>query len=114
MRKSILVVEHEPLVRDVIAAQLRSAGYDVVTADDAGNACLLLEKTALDLVFYDPPSPNGNSGAIPAGLLQEAAKGVAVVLAGSQPTLDEHTVRVAKPFSVRQVLEAVRGLIPLA
>ena len=61
MGASILVVEDEPAIQDLIALQLTMAGYNVLRADDAEAAQHILRETLPDLVMVDWMLP-GQSG----------------------------------------------------
>lgn len=61
--ETILVVEDEPLVRDLVVAQLRRLGYAVLEAHDGPSALAEIERNArIDLVFSDLVMPGGMSG----------------------------------------------------
>ncbi len=49
----ILVVDDEPGLRLLYAAELEDEGYDVVTAEDCATAAAALEKEVIDLVVLD-------------------------------------------------------------
>ena len=53
MGGSILVVEDETAVRDLLAANLQRAGYKVMTAGDVPQAEALVRDTRPDLVLLD-------------------------------------------------------------
>ena len=54
---TILVVDDEPLIRDVIVDLLRDEGYTVVTADDGRVALELVQREAPGLVLMDVMMP---------------------------------------------------------
>jgi nitrogen regulation protein NR(I) len=56
-RKQILVVDDEPNLRRVLAAQLERDGYDVHTAEDGEQALGLLREHHIDLVITDLRMP---------------------------------------------------------
>lgn len=59
----ILLVEDDVMVRDLIAGQLQSLGYSVVTAFDANDALQrLTEHKSFDLVITDVMMPGGING----------------------------------------------------
>jgi CheY-like chemotaxis protein len=61
--KTILVVEDQPDVRDVIEASLADLGYKVLTATDGVDARRVLEsEETIDLLLTDLVMPNGVSG----------------------------------------------------
>ncbi|MDD5595430.1 MAG: response regulator [Candidatus Omnitrophica bacterium] len=53
MAKEILVVDDEPDIRDVGTVRLKHLGYKVVSAVDAEEALVLLEKNIPDLILLD-------------------------------------------------------------
>jgi DNA-binding NtrC family response regulator len=57
-RKQILVVDDEPNLRRVLAAQLARDGYDVHTAEDGAQGLAFLEEHHIDLVITDLRMPN--------------------------------------------------------
>jgi PAS domain S-box-containing protein len=61
--ETVLMVEDDPLVRDHVAAQLRSLGYRVVVARDGREALTLLtERPDVELLFTDIVMPGGMNG----------------------------------------------------
>jgi PAS domain S-box-containing protein len=61
--EAVLVVEDDPDVRQLAAAQLRSLGYQVLEAPDGASAVTLLEGGArIDLLFTDVVMPGGMNG----------------------------------------------------
>ena len=57
MPRSILIVDDEPSIRKVLAAQLKRAGYGVTAAANGAEAISLLEDTPFDLVISDLKMP---------------------------------------------------------
>ena len=53
MGGSILVVDDEPAVRDLLSANLQRAGYKVMTAGDVPQAEALVRDTRPDMVLLD-------------------------------------------------------------
>ena len=61
--ETILAVEDDRMVRDYVAAQLRSLGYAVIPASNAAEALAILDGgAALDLLFTDVIMPGGVDG----------------------------------------------------
>lgn len=62
--EKILLVEDDEMVRDYVLAQLRSLGYQVVSASNGSDALEKLEQQgdAFDLLFTDLVMPGGMSG----------------------------------------------------
>ena len=57
MPRSILVVDDEPSIRKVLAAQLKRVGYGVTAAADGAEALSLLSERPFDLVISDLQMP---------------------------------------------------------
>jgi CheY-like chemotaxis protein len=60
--ETILVVDDNPDIRQMVAAQLTDIGYQVVEADDAFDALERLETTHVDLLFTDMVMPGEMNG----------------------------------------------------
>jgi len=62
-RETVLVVEDDPLVRQIVVRQLTSLGYTVLEATDGPSALEVLSSPRdIDLVFTDLVMPNGMTG----------------------------------------------------
>lgn len=62
LRRHILVVEDEPLLRDLLAKSIEAAGFDVSTAANAADAKRVLKNSDPDAMVLDielGPGPNG-------------------------------------------------------
>src|SRR5690349_446212 len=60
-RYTLLLVEDDPDIRDILTALLREHGFDVVAAGDGDEAIRLLADRRVDLLFTDIVMP-GMSG----------------------------------------------------
>ncbi len=120
MAGSILVVESEAAVRDMVATNLQSAGYRVSCAGDVPHAESLVRETRPDLVLLDWGSP-GIPGLTFARRLRSDARtrDVSIVMmsnrtdeedkiAGLEGGADDY---VCKPFSCRELLARVKAVI---
>ncbi len=58
MAKRVLTVDGSRTMRDMVGFTLRSAGFEVVEAEDGMKALTLLEGTTVDLVITDVNMPN--------------------------------------------------------
>jgi CheY-like chemotaxis protein len=56
-KREVLVVDDDPSVRETIAMQLMSAGYDVAAAEDGFGALLQLRKMLPDVIVSDLNMP---------------------------------------------------------
>jgi DNA-binding NarL/FixJ family response regulator len=84
----VLVIEGEPVLRDLVAEILAGSGYEALTADSLEQAARLLDREQVDLVLADEQA---------ARLLGEAHRGPAVAL--------------AKPFTASELLSKVAAAL---
>ena len=119
---TLLVVEDEPLVRDLIVRVLGRVGYSVVVAPTGGAALSILESgvTPIAAVVSDVVMP-GMTGTELAKVVVERFPGTGMVLLSgyTAETLDlvevlERGARfLTKPFSADQLARAVASAIPV-
>lgn len=120
MNAKILIVEDEPAIRELIAVNLRHAGYKVSEAETAEAAHTLLDAGLPDLVLLDWMLP-GQSGIDFARKLRAEARTAKLPivmltaraqegdkLQGFDVGADDY---VTKPFSPRELLARVRALL---
>jgi two-component system phosphate regulon response regulator PhoB len=116
----ILIVEDEPAIRELIAVNLRHAGYTVSEAETAEAARIQLDAGLPDLVLLDWMLP-GQSGIEFARKLRAEARTAKLPivmltaraqegdkLQGFDVGADDY---VTKPFSPRELLARVRALL---
>ena len=114
---TVLVVDDEPIVRDVVVRYLRREGYSTLEADDGDRARTMLERNTPDLVVLDVMLP-GTDGLelcrwirsrseLPVILL--TARGEeADRIVGLELGADDY---VTKPFSPRELAARVRTVL---
>jgi PAS domain S-box-containing protein len=116
----VLLVEDEPDVLDFVARLLRTAGYHVVTAPDAGKALELLRGGLVcDLLLTDVGLPGGMSGVELAREARKLDPGLKVVLASGYAyehleksgAITEDLPLVFKPFVRRELLSRLRAAL---
>src|SRR3954469_22766224 len=56
-KKQVLIVDDEPNLRKILAAQLSRDGYDVLTADDGEQGLSMLREHHIDMVITDLKMP---------------------------------------------------------
>ena len=69
-KKQVLIVDDEPNLRKILAAQLSRDGYEVMTAEDGEQGLLMLRENHIDLVVTDLKMPKVDGMT----LLREAMK----------------------------------------
>jgi CheY-like chemotaxis protein len=112
----ILVVEDEPLVRDLIAGELRDLGFTVIEARSGGEA---LERIAahpeIDLLFTDILLGGGPSGWDVAIAFRAVAPDRPVIYASAYAPGPHRRVPASvyldKPYLPLQVIQAMRLLL---
>jgi len=115
---SVLVVEDEDDIRNLVALNLRRAGFRVLTASDGARALALAREHVPPVVLLDLMLPDMSGTEICAALRkEEATRGVYVIMvtarteesdriAGFEVGADDY---VSKPFSVRELVLRVRA-----
>ena len=119
---TILVVDDEDVVRELVARTLRDAGYRVVEASHGGGAIGLLERrsNAVDLVICDLVMPVLGGREV-AEWLREHSPAVPVLFVSGYPRayLEAHHLydpavpMLRKPFLPSRLLEAVEEQVTL-
>jgi DNA-binding response OmpR family regulator len=114
----ILLVEDEPLVRDLVALNLRHAGYTVDTAEDYESGLGLLKRGPYDAAVIDVMMPGGDGlqmvtharGAnVPTPIIILTARNeTQAKVRGLDAGADDY---MTKPFDVVELMARVRALI---
>ncbi|MEX2048171.1 MAG: response regulator, partial [Gemmatimonadota bacterium] len=118
--ETVLVVEDEPSVRELISRILSEHGYRVLAAGDGAEALALVERheARLDLLLTDVVLP-GVSGSELVAILTAARPGLSVLAMSGYAgegiahgrRLDDGVPFLAKPFSREALLSAVRDAL---
>jgi len=114
---TVLVVDDEPMVRDVVARYLAREGFEILEAADGAEARAIIERTALDLVVLDVMLPEINgldlcrwvreTSSLPVILLT-ARTAESDRIVGLELGADDYVV---KPFSPRELVARVRSAL---
>jgi CheY-like chemotaxis protein len=116
---TILLVEDEELVRDMIAEELRDAGFHVLEAADGEAACsLLTAQDGVDVLFTDIRLPGQLDGWAVARLARQSRSALPVVYATGY-TLDRSAevsgaIFLNKPYQPSLVIETIQKLLSAA
>ena len=115
--KSILIVEDEPDIQELLCAYLRDAGYETAAAGDGVAAMDLFQARAFDLVLLDIMLPKidgfgvceliRRQSQVPI-LMLTALDGEEQQLRGFGLDIDDY---VTKPFSMPVLLEKIRVIL---
>ena len=115
--QSIVVVDDEPMVREVVTRYLRRDGFAVATAADGAEALRVIATTAPDMVVLDVMLPELDGLAV-LGELRETSQVPVILLTargdegdrvlGLELGADDY---VTKPFSARELTARVRSVL---
>ncbi len=115
---SLLVVEDEPNIRELLATSLRFAGFEVHTASNGTEAIRLAGSLEPDLVVLDVMLPDLDGFAV-TRRIRESGKHIPIVFVTARDSLDDKikglTVGgddyVTKPFSLDEVVARIRAVL---
>ena len=117
-KQSILVIDDEPAIRDMLQIALDAAGFKVELAEDAKQAYPIIIDTPPDLILLDWMMP-GTSGIELLRRLRRDEINVPVIMltakdeevskiAGLDSGADDY---IAKPFSPRELVSRVKAIL---
>ncbi len=114
--RTVLVVDDEALVRDVVARMVADLGYAVVTAADGPTALELVENRTVDAVLVDLTMPE-MSGADVVEQLRERRPDLPVVVCSGYDRDNQGPVTadayLSKPFRMEMLEQTLAKLLPL-
>jgi two-component system CheB/CheR fusion protein len=120
--RTVLIVEDDSEVRDLLEIAISAEGHQVVTANDGVEALNLIERDAIQpgLVISDFNLPNGMDGLCVAGKLRAMLRRSVpvIILTGdiSTKTLRDIAVQkcehLNKPASLKELIAAIERLVP--
>ena len=116
---TVLLVEDDDAVREVMRAMLESQGYAVIDADTASEARNLFERdpAAIDVLITDVKMPRMSGQMLAEHLTAANPKLPVVFISGHPDAIDASDLRgprrrvVAKPFESAELLGAVNELV---
>jgi DNA-binding response OmpR family regulator len=113
----VLVVDDEPIVREVLARYLSRDGFEVDTAEDGEGAIEAVERARPDLIVLDLMLPKVDglevfrrvqNGSAPAVIMLTARGEETDRIVGLELGADDY---ITKPFSPREVVARVRAVL---
>jgi DNA-binding response OmpR family regulator len=115
---SVLVVDDEPIIREVLARYLAHAGFEVKTADDGNRALQAVSAGQPDLMILDLMLP-GLDGLEVFRRIRGSANQPAVIMLTARGAETDRVVGlelgaddyVSKPFSPREVVARVQAVL---
>ena len=120
MTPTILAVEDEPAIRELLKVNLADAGYDVRTAEDAETARRMLDGELPDLLLLDWMLPGLSGLALAKQLRADArTRDLPIIMvtargeeadrvAGLEAWVDDY---VTKPFSPRELKARIKAVL---
>jgi DNA-binding response OmpR family regulator len=115
--KTILVVEDESSIAEVVSLYLKRAGYDVQTAPDGRQAMKLFERQPPDFVILDLMLPEVDGLSLTRWLRERSSVPIIMLtarreeidrIAGLEMGADDYVV---KPFSPQELVSRVRAVM---
>lgn len=118
-RRTILLVEDEPFVREATCGILESAGFEVLPAEDARDVMEVYEACPrrIDLVMTDMVLPGRTGQQLGQDLRQRSPGIVVLVTSGygnpeyETEAPDLRTYFLAKPYSRRTLVEKIEKIL---
>jgi CheY-like chemotaxis protein len=129
VRKKILVVDDDWMIRKLLSEELESKGYQVSTGIDCSQAVSAVREQKPDLILLDilfPPDVGHGGGAAWDGIsimvwlrrMDEARETPFIIISGADPAVWEDRVLAAgaaaffpKPIDYEELLHAIRNLL---
>jgi|ERR1022692_2782352 DNA-binding NtrC family response regulator len=118
-RRTVLLVEDEPFVREATCNILEYAGFEVLPAEDARDAMKVYEQchSGIDLVMTDMVLPGRSGEQLGQDLRQRSPAVVVLVTSGydnpeyEREAPDARTYFLAKPYSRRTLVEKIEKIL---
>jgi len=115
---SLLVVEDEPNIRELLATSLRFAGFEVSVANDGRSEIISASERNPDLVVLDVMLPDMDGFEV-TRRLRESGRQLPIVFVTARDSVDDKikglTVGgddyVTKPFSLEEVVARIRAVL---
>ena len=115
---SVVVVDDEPSIRELLVASLHFAGFDVETAASGSEAIEVIEQVKPDLIVMDVMLPDIDGFTVTRRIRQNGVKVPVLFLTARDDTQDKImglTVGgddyVTKPFSLEEVVARIRAIL---
>lgn len=115
---TLLVVDDEPNIRELLSTSLRFAGFEVISAANGAEALRLAEQQVPDLLVLDVMLPDMDGFTVTRRLRQAGFHIPVVFLTARDDTSDKITGLtvggddyVTKPFSLEEVVARIRAVL---
>jgi CheY-like chemotaxis protein len=111
-RASVLIVEDERDLRDMLAGIIVRAGYDVVTARDGREALELMSSAGPDIVLLDLMMPVMNGWEVLEAMQRhDSLREIPVVVLTAHPIHPEGVLTLPKPYKLDVLLGTVQRVL---
>lgn len=116
----VLLVEDEPLIREIMAESLQDAGFEVVEAMTGDEAVVLIraEPERFRVLVTDFHMPGQTDGAAVATCMREHCPGIPVLIASGRPEVFQSCWRtklgyklLRKPYGPNELVGLVRRML---
>jgi two-component system OmpR family response regulator len=115
---TLLVVEDEPIILELLSGSLRFAGFEVVTAASGAEALRATAAMRPSLILLDVMLPDGDGFEVIRQIRSGGAR-VPVIFLTARDTVHERVTGltlgaddyIAKPFSLEEVLARIRAVL---
>lgn len=115
MTKTILIVDDEEFIVDLLATLLEDEHYRVLRAYDGAQALLVVQRERPALIITDIMMPRMSGTELAAKLrAREESEATPIILMSAvrNPLTVPNTIYLPKPFDIEHVLELVTLLLP--
>lgn len=102
---SILVVDDEPGIRDLLSMMLEAAGHTVVTAQDGNQASKMMAASKIDLVITDLLMPERDGLEFIIEIRKKYAGVKIIAMSGGGRVARDSYLKIAKNFGAQFLLE---------
>ncbi len=106
-QSTVLVVDDEFYIVDLLADVLEDEGFRVVRAYDGKSALLLAEQTAIDLVIADVMMPQLDGITLARRLRERFSRIRIVLMSAAVPRVPPEFGFIAKPFDINELLDKI-------
>lgn len=114
---NILIVEDEPIARELLVAQVESEGYTVLSTGDGNKVEEIVDNSNIDLILLDVRIPGKDGFTLTRNLRANSNIGIILVtgkkddvdrIVGLELGADDY---ISKPFNQRELMARVKSLV---
>lgn len=116
---TVLIVDDEPDILELMEEEFKYCGYSTVTAICGNDAIKILESSKVDIVVSDYKMPNGNGMAVLSQVNKMDTKPVFFFVSGQADVSVEDALRAgakkffSKPFDLDELIKEIEADIGL-